>query len=146
MAEESRNSDRQHGGSSREGGCQCGAVRYRLEGAVLALAVCHCMDCQRQSGSAFGMSLAIATRSFQLLTGELKTFVVTCDSGRRKTCAFCADCGTRIYHQSGQARLSIKAGTFDDTSWLEPGTHYWTKRRQPWVLIPDASTCVEDDG
>jgi hypothetical protein len=132
--------------TTRDGGCQCGRVRYRLEGEPLGLAVCHCRECQRQSASAFGMSLAVRSDSFRLLSGELKTFSVACDSGRTKRCAFCPECGSRIHHATNDAFLSIKAGTLDDTSWLAPREHYWTKRKQPWVVIPADSKCVEDDG
>ena len=129
-----------------EGGCQCGRVRYRLEGRPPGLAVCHCRGCQRQSGSAFGMSLAVPRDAFRLTAGELAAFTVVCDSGRRKECSFCPGCGTRIHHRVLEGALSLKAGTLDDTSWLEPQAHYWTKRRQPWVVIPDGVRCVEDDG
>ncbi len=132
-------------GGSMEGGCQCGSVRYRLEGRPLSLSVCHCKGCQRQSGSAFGMSLAVPKESFRLLSGELKTFTTVCDSGRTKECAFCPSCGTRIYHQ-GEADMSIKAGTLDDTSGLDPDAHYWTKRKQPWFPIPDGARSFTDDG
>jgi hypothetical protein len=128
-----------------EGGCQCGRVRYRVEGKLFGLAVCHCTECQRQSGSAFGMSLAVAPAAFKLRSGELKTFEVKCDSGRIKTCAFCPECGTRIYHQTGHG-MSIKAGTLDDTSWLKPDAHYWTMRKQSWVSIPDGIVQFSDDG
>ena len=133
-------------GHSTDGGCQCGTVRYRLEGEPLGLAVCHCTECQRQSGSAFGMSLAVPKDSFRLLSGELKTFTVLCDSGRTKHCAFCPSCGTRIYHRVFEGALSIKPGTLDDTSWLSPAAHYWTMRKQPWVSIPDGTRCFPDDG
>jgi hypothetical protein len=129
-----------------EGGCQCGAVRYRLKGKPLDLVVCHCTECQRQSGSAFGMSLAVRAAAFELLADELKSFTVRCDSGRIKTCTFCGTCGTRIYHQTDPHGMSIKAGTLDDTSRLLPTAHYWTKRKQCWVVIPAAMKCVEDDG
>ena len=132
--------------SPRDGGCQCGAVRYRLTGKPLGLAVCHCSGCQRQSGSAFGMSLSIPGESFRLLSGELKTFTTECDSGRTKSCAFCPGCGTRIYHQGPETTLSLKPGTLDDTAWLEPDSHYWTKRKQLWVSIPDGVRCFDDDG
>lgn len=128
-----------------KGGCQCGSVRYRLGAAPRTLAVCHCRDCQRQSGSAFALSLDVSPDAFQLLDGELKTFTAACDSGRTKECAFCASCGTRIYHR-GEWGMSIKAGTLDDTSQLRPEAHYWTKRKQPWVPIPDGVPCFPDDG
>jgi hypothetical protein len=90
--------------------------------------------------------MAVARDAFQLLSGELKTFTVLCDSGHTKHCAFCPSCGTRIYHKVIEEVLSIKAGTLDDTSWLSPAAHYWTKRKQPWVSISDAVRCFQDDG
>jgi hypothetical protein len=56
--------------SPKDGGCQCGKVRYRLDGEPLALTMCHCTECQRQSGSAFGMSLGVASDSFRLLSAN----------------------------------------------------------------------------
>lgn len=131
---------------SMEGGCQCGKVRYRIDGEPLNLAICHCTECQRQSGSAFGMSLAVKSEDFRLLSGDLQRFTTLCDSGRTKDCTFCPACGTRIHHQVVNGVLSVKAGTLDDTSWLSPSAHYWTKRKQPWVLIPPGVRCVADDG
>jgi hypothetical protein len=127
------------------GGCQCGEIRYRLDGEPLELTVCHCTECQRQSGSAFGMSLAIPAGAFELLAGELRFFEVVCDSGRIKSCAFCPSCGTRIYHRT-DAGISVKAGTLDDTSSLRPAAHYWTRRKQPWVNIPEGVRSFPDDG
>ena len=132
-------------GDHMEGGCQCGSVRYRLEAEPTGLAVCHCRDCQRQSGSAFALSLDVPAEAFRLLSGELRTFEASCASGRTKECAFCPRCGTRIYHR-GAWGMSIKAGTLDDTSRLVPGAHYWTKRKQPWVAIPEGVRCFRDDG
>jgi hypothetical protein len=127
------------------GGCQCGEVRYRFEGEPIELTVCHCRECQRQSGSAFGMSLSIPAEGFELLSGDLRFFEAVCDSGREKSCAFCPTCGTRIYHRT-DAGVSIKAGTLDDTSRLRPTAHYWTKCKQPWVAIPDEVRRLPDDG
>ena len=129
-----------------DGGCQCGRVRYRIEGEPLGLAVCHCRGCQRQSGSAFGMSLAVPSAAFHLVSGTLKAFSVPCDSGRTKTCSFCPDCGTRIHHRVFDAALSVKAGTLDDPSTLAPGAHYWTQHKLPWVLIPEGTRGFPDDG
>lgn len=130
----------------RDGGCQCGSVRYRIEGEPLDLVVCHCTECQRQSGSAFGMSLAVRAKDFRLTTGTLKSFTVTCDSGRLKTCTFCPDCGCRIYHQTDPRGMSVKAGTLDDRTTLRPTAHYWTARKQPWVVVPDGVRTFPDDG
>ena len=128
-----------------QGGCQCGEVRYRLGAEPRGLTACHCLDCQRQSGSAFGLSLDIAKPAFQLLSGRLESFSVRCASGRSKECAFCPRCGTRIYH-AGEWGVSVKAGTLDDTSQLHPEAHYWTARKQPWVEIPAGVPSFPDDG
>jgi hypothetical protein len=128
--------------SVHTGGCQCGNIRYRLEGKIFRLNICHCKDCQRQSGSAFGMSLIVSPETFKLTSGELKTFQLNADSGRTKTCAFCPDCGVRIYNQTS-ALSSVKAGTLDDASWLAPDAHYWISRKQPWTTLPDDVPCFE---
>lgn len=127
------------------GGCQCGFVRYRLDGEAGTLSVCHCRECQRQSASAFGMSLAVDPESFVLVAGSLKSFDMLCDSGRIKACAFCPECGTRIHHRVGET-MSLKAGTLDETADLEPAAHYWTARKQDWVVIPEGMPQFADDG
>ena len=126
------------------GGCQCGIVRYVLDGEITRLNVCHCRDCQKQSGSAFGMSLVIPDETFRLTSGELKMFEVVADSGRQKTCAFCGNCGVRIYNETS-ALKSIKPGTLDDTSWLTPDAHYWTRSKQQWTPLPGDVPCYDDD-
>jgi hypothetical protein len=85
------------------------------------------------------MSLVVPKDAFELLSGTLKAFERTSDSGRRLVCSFCPDCGTRIHHEPRYAEgvLNIKAGTFDDTSWLEPRMSVWMKSKQPWVLVPE---------
>ena len=125
-----------------EGGCQCGYIRYSITQPAIRLNVCHCTDCQRQSGSAFGMSLVIKPDAFRIESGELKHFELTSDSGRIKTCGFCPHCGVRIYNKTS-ALCSIKAGTLDDTSALEPDAQYWTKSKQPWTRLDSDIPCYD---
>ena len=124
---------------TRTGGCQCGRIRYAVTGEPRLLVVCHCTDCQRQSGSAFGMSLVVAEADFRVLEGEPRIFELRSEAGRGKRGAFCADCGTRLYHETAfrKGSVSVKAGTLDDTRGLRPDMHIWTDSRQPWVAIPD---------
>ena len=121
------------------GGCQCGGIRYEVTGAPQQVCVCHCMDCQRQSGSAFGMAFVVDEADFRLNRGELKTYASKSDTGRAKLGAFCPGCGTRIYHKPEwrKGMVSVRAGTLDDTSMLQPDIHIWTASKQPWVTIPD---------
>jgi hypothetical protein len=117
-----------------------------LNGEPIMLVVCHCAECQRQSGSAFGMSLAVKTTDFELRSGTLKKFERSSESGRKVGAAFCPECGTRIYHEPermmGQA-INVRAGTLDDRSWLTPAAHVWTSSKQPWVVIPEGATVYE---
>ncbi|MDD9943087.1 MAG: GFA family protein [Myxococcales bacterium] len=129
----------------RTGGCQCGAVRYRIVGEPFILVICHCTQCQRQSGSAFGMSLIVRNEQLEV-TGKLKTFARPSELGQEVVCAFCPECGTRIHHRPKKApdTTNVKAGTLDDTTCLEPQLQVWTRDKQPWVSlacpIPDVAT------
>lgn len=130
------------------GGCQCGAVRYRLLRAPVALYACHCTLCQKQSASAFGMSMLVERDAIEFSGAEPQVYLTRGSSGRQKRCAFCGECGTRLYHGGDGARsvLSIKAGSLDDTSSLTPTCHLWTRSAQPWVapLLKDA-LCFEKE-
>jgi hypothetical protein len=78
-----------------------------------------------------------------LESGVLKDFLITADSGREKTCAFCSECGVRIYNTTS-ALMAVTAGTLDNTSWLNPDAPYWTKKRQSWVPLPDDIPCFKE--
>jgi len=122
-----------------QGGCQCGNVRYQVTGAPRQVVACHCTDCQRQSGSAFGMTMVVDQAAFQIIRGEPVVYRSVSSSGRAKLGAFCPDCGTRVYHQPEwrKGTISVKPGTLDDTKWLQPQVHLWTQSKQPWVIIPE---------
>ena len=72
-----------------KGGCQCGAVRFEINAEPLTAYVCHCITCQKQSGSAFGMAIVVPTDAIAVLEGGTSTFIKTADSGRESDCAFC---------------------------------------------------------
>ena len=117
------------------GGCQCGAVRYRLDAPPVVFYICHCTECQKQSSSGFGESFRVR-RSDLTIEGELAPFERESASGG-VVGEFCPRCGTRLFHHRGKyaEMLNIKAGTLDDTSWLRPAGHIWTRSKQPWVKI-----------
>jgi hypothetical protein len=122
----------------REGGCQCGAVRYRITGEPLALYVCHCRECQKQSASAFGLSLEVPRAALRLTSGTPRRWTRMSDSGRRLACVFCPDCGSRLWHEAADGvadTLTIKAGSLDEPVDLTPAIHIWTARRLAGVLI-----------
>jgi hypothetical protein len=118
-----------------EGGCQCGAVRYRLSAPPLMIYNCHCKNCQKITGSAFVVSASVLESSFVIVKGTPKRIEWTADSGNRRFGDFCGDCGSRIVNGQvpSMGVLSLRAGTFDDTSWVEPVGDIWTRSAQPWV-------------
>ncbi len=125
--------------TSYTGGCQCGEVQFEIRAEPLTLYLCHCKECQKQSSSAFGMSLTIPQTALIILQGKPKTWTRRSDSGGSVTCSFCENCGTRLFHERSynQETLNVKAGTLDDTTKLHPVGNLWTRSAQPWGSISE---------
>jgi hypothetical protein len=119
------------------GACQCRALRYRIDAEPMTVYACHCTECQRQSGSAFGISMVVPRDKLTFVQGTPKQWERTADSGRKIMCLFCPDCGSRIAHlpeHSPKAAI-IRAGTLDDTKGVFVVGHVWTRSAQPWTKI-----------
>jgi hypothetical protein len=131
--------------NERIGSCQCGEVRYVVRGESVALVACHCTECQRQSGSAFGMSLIVPRKNFEISAGEPNSFCRVPDRGGEIECFFCPSCGVRIFHASTNMpqTFNVKAGTLDNTAGLTPAAHVFVARKQAWVSIPDGVPCFD---
>lgn len=127
------------------GGCSCGAVRYEITSFPLLLYTCNCTDCQTSSGSAFALNMPVATNGFRITRGEPKPWHHTSPSGVAVISWFCGDCGGRIYgERSGRPEsMNIRAGTLDDTEWLKPIGHFYTRSAQAWVQPADGAECYE---
>lgn len=124
--------------SEIEGGCNCGAVRYRLNGEPITAAVCHCANCRRQSGSAFSVNIVVAGEAMQL-SGDLTTYEDhDTESGQPVLRQFCATCGSpiRSITAASPQMAIVKAGTTDDPGRFTPAIHVWTSTALPWVEIP----------
>ncbi len=122
----------------QHGGCLCGEIRYRVSDAGLTLYACHCTDCQRQSGSAFSLSLLMRRSSVSIESGQPAEYSITLPDGRRKSSQHCSLCCTRMFSPSRAPELVIvEAASLDDTSWLRPVAHIWTRSAQPWLQLPD---------
>ena len=120
------------------GGCQCGELRYASVGSPLTLYICHCRDCQKQSASAFGISLEVPRAGFRLTQGKPKFWSRATDSGRRIKCAFCPNCGSRLWHEleSPSETMTIKAGSLDTSVDVSTAIHVWVSRKLPGMIIP----------
>ncbi|MBO6901038.1 MAG: GFA family protein [Rhizobiaceae bacterium] len=125
------------------GGCQCGAVRYRITDRPIVFYLCHCTECQRHTSSAFGESLRLR-REDLTVDGDMACFTRISESGKRREGYFCPECGVRIVHgTAGTEQINIKAGTLDDTSWLVPAGHIWTASKQKFMAIGIDELCWE---
>lgn len=132
----------------KTGGCQCGEIRYESNGAPCSLYICYCKECQKQSASAFGISLDVPRASFRVTQGTPKFWSRPTAKGLRLKCAFCPSCGTRVWHEYENYSdvLSIKAGSLDEPTDLSNAIHVWTSRKFPGIIIPDdAKQFSEED-
>ena len=123
---------------ARFGGCQCGAIRYKLSHGPLALYVCHCTECRKQSASAFGISFIVPQNALHVMQGEPKFWSRPTDTGNTLDCAFCPECGSRLWHRRRGTTdiLSIKGGSLDKPVDLGQATHIWTSSMLPGIILP----------
>ena len=121
-----------------EGGCLCGAVRYRIRGAPLVMYHCHCSTCRRASGASFATNLLVRAEHFEIAegAGALAAF----ESSPAKHRHFCSHCGSPIFSraQATAQIVSVRSGTLDGDPGLRPSAHYHVASQAPWCEIGDA--------
>ena len=122
-----------------EGGCACGAVRYRMTARPMFVHCCHCLDCQRQTGSAFVLNGIVETDRVALVRGEPEPRRMPTDSGRPHDIYRCPDCGTALWSDyGGRSWLRfVRLGTLDEPHAFRPDVHIFTRSKVPWVRIPE---------
>jgi len=128
-----------------EGGCLCGAVRYRSDAEPLMQVVCHCETYRKNSGSAFSMNVAVPQDTLRIESGSPRRYEDHSGaSGKAFYRFFCGDCGSHVYSHGAAygAIVFVKAGTLDDSNWLAPNLHIWCAEKLPWVGIPEGATEV----
>lgn len=126
------------------GGCLCGATRYVLREAPLVSYTCHCTDCQTESGSACYVALVSRAEALEYVEGEPALWSVTLPDGRPKGALHCPTCKVNLGSPARPDGLqSIDAGTLDDTTWVRPSGHIWTRSAQPWVRLPEEDLRIE---
>jgi hypothetical protein len=105
-----------------------------VDGEPPLTGVCHCKDCQRETGSAFAVAIVVPESALSI-EGETKTFSYTADSGRTARRSFCAECGSSLFARSAgfPGMTIIKAGSLDDTSGIRPTIEIYCDSAQPWV-------------
>ena len=128
----------------RKGGCACGEVRYRLTSDPLFTHCCHCLNCQRQTGSAFVINLLIETDRVELLAGAPQPVDVPRDDGSMQTVFRCPTCQVAVYSEYTHPGVRfVRGGTLDDPSGVSPDVHIFTRSKLGWVMLPDSVPAVE---
>lgn len=125
-----------------DGHCLCGNVTYHCDGDALATLVCHCTDCQHQTGTTFSVVVEVARDAFVMEGETLSSFTTTgTDTKQPVQLHFCSNCGSPIASLADAAPdlAFIKAGTLDDTSWLKPQMEIWCESAQKWVTFDEES-------
>ena len=120
------------------GGCLCGKVRYSADVEPLFTGICHCRNCQKESGGAFAIVVGVPQPSLTV-QGQVKTYADKGDSGKAMYRRFCPDCGSTMMDE-GEAMpgvTMIQVGTLDDSSWVKPTMEIYCDSAQPWVRLGD---------
>ena len=121
------------------GGCACGAVRYRLASEPLFVHCCHCLNCQRQTGSAFVVNLLIEADRVELLAGEPRPVEVPRDDGSTQRIFRCPTCQVALFSEYGRPEVRfVRGGTLDRPASVTPDVHIFTRSKVSWVTLPDS--------
>lgn len=121
-----------------QGSCLCGAVKYASSAEEPAMmVVCHCKDCQKQSGTAYSTNVLVPTASITFEGETREQYVVNGYSGKRVTRNFCRKCGSPLSTEleAFDNLAAVKAGTLDDSSWVKPTVQIWCDDSQPWAPL-----------
>jgi hypothetical protein len=130
-----------------EGGCDCGAVRYRMETAPLFVHCCHCRWCQRETGASFALNAMIESDRVTNLGTEPELVDTPSASGRGQQIARCPRCRIAVWsHYAGGGPFVkfVRVGTLDDPDQLPPDIHIFTASKQPWVVLPPHTPSVPE--
>ena len=118
------------------GSCHCGAITYEAELDPAKVAICHCEDCQRLSGSAFRTVAMVPDAGFVLLTGSPREYIKTAASGNKRVQAFCAECGAGLWATApgdGPKVLGLRTGTINERAQLTPRVQVWHAHALGWL-------------
>lgn len=121
-----------------EGGCACGAVRYRSDSEVEFAFHCHCRKCQRATGAGHAAAFAVDRRSVKL-TGEIRLYEAPADNGAPTYSGFCPNCGSPILSKTSRFpdRLYFHAATLDDPAQFAPQFVVYEENALPWDPVPE---------
>jgi len=127
------------------GGCACGAVRYRLTSEPLFVHCCHCLNCQRQTGSAFVVNLLIEADRVELTAGQPEPVDVPRDDGSTQRIYRCPTCDVAVFSEYTRPEVRfVRGGTLDQPRDVRPDVHIYTRSKVGWVTLPDGLPAFDE--
>ena len=121
---------------TREAACSCGQLIATVEGDPVRVSVCHCLACQRRTGSAFGAQARFPAEAVQIV-GAARRYSRLSDAGERRDFSFCPECGSTVFYEieTVPGFYAIPLGAFADPGFPPPTVQIWEERRVPWVKV-----------
>ena len=128
----------------RDGGCACGVLRYRLASEPMFIHCCHCLNCQRQTGSAFVINLLIEADRVEVVKGTAQPIEVPRDDGSVQRIFRCPRCQVAVFSEYGRREVRfVRGGTLDDPTDITPDVHIFTRSKVGWVTLPQGTPAFE---
>ena len=129
---------------TRTASCLCGQLSIEVQGESLGTGICHCLACQRRTGSVFA-ALSCFAAPYKIV-GTANAYVHVGDQGGRYTFRFCPTCGANVFHEEeGQSNVMVAVGAFADPNFPAPQDSVYTCRKHAWVQLPPGITAFEKD-
>jgi hypothetical protein len=130
------------------GGCLCGAVRYECTGETEDASYCHCDDCKKATGGPYTVGVLVQAAKLRIVSGRVKGYTTTADSGRKITREFCPNCGSPLFTRAEKCPdlVFLKAGCLDKPELIKPSCQTWTKCAVPWAYIDGKLPCYPESG
>jgi len=125
--------------------CSCGQLSIEVHGEPRGVGVCHCLACQRRTGSVFAQLASFNTP--YSVTGTAREYVRAGDEGSRFVFRFCPECGTNVFHTEvgDEGRVSVAVGCFAEPAFPPPTLSVYDCRRHPWVQLPPGARAFDKD-
>jgi hypothetical protein len=123
----------------RQAACSCDQLRLWAEGEPVRISICHCLACQRRTGSAFGFQARFPADDVRI-EGRYKDYVRISDHGEERVFSFCPECGATVFYKTESAPelVAVPVGAFADPSFPAPRVSVYESRRHPWVELPES--------
>jgi len=131
--------------ATRDAVCSCGQLQLTAEEDPIRISLCHCLACQRRTGSAFGIQARFTSDRVQIV-GHYSDYVRISDEGEERTFHFCPDCGATVFYTLSTQPdvVAVPIGAFAEPTFPPPTVSVYESRRHSWVAVPAAMEHYDD--